>query len=93
MAGHKGHSVGFVMLQLNFFALTHHTCHKLWTEICEIRQILKGNLIKFCDIFINITLELPQNSPKSLFKCKKLMINTIKCDLCLFLHKVCCKMI
>ena len=39
-----------------------HTCHKLWTEICEIRQIFKRDLIKFCEIFIKITLELPKNS-------------------------------
>ena len=36
-----------------------HTCLKLWTEICEIRQIFKGDLIKFCESFIKITLELP----------------------------------
>ena len=72
---------------------TNHTCHKLWTEICEIRQIFKGDLINFCDIFTKITLERPQNSQKPLFKCKKLVINTTKCDLCLFLHKMCCKMV
>ena len=44
-----------------------HTCHKLWTEICEIRQAFKGDLIKFCEIFAKITLELPQNSQKPLF--------------------------
>ena len=60
-----------------------HTCHKLWTEICEIGQIFKGDLIKFCEIFTKISLELPQNSKKHLFKCKKLVINTIKCDLCI----------
>ena len=32
----------------------------------------------------------PQNSQKPLFKCKKLVINTTKWDLCLFLHKMCC---
>ena len=63
----------------------------LWTEICEIWQIFKGDLIKFFEIFTKITLELPQNSQKPLFKCKKLVINTTKCDLCLFLHKMCCK--
>ena len=31
-----------------------HTCHKLWTEICEMRQIFKGDLIKFCEIFTGI---------------------------------------
>ena len=71
-----------------------HTCHKLWTEICEIRQIFKGDFIKFCEIFTKFTLKLPQNSQfKPLFKHKKLVINTTKCDLCLFLHKVCCKMV
>ena len=58
--------------------LSDWTCHKLWTEIGEIRQIFKGDLIKFCVIFTKITLELPQNSEKLLFKCKKLVINTTK---------------
>ena len=43
-------------------------CHKLWTEICEIRQIFKGDLIKFCEIFTKITLKLPKYSQKPLFK-------------------------
>ena len=76
-----------------FSCLHPHTCHKLWAEICEIRQIFKWDLIKFCQIFTKITLKLPQNSQKHLFKCKKLVINTKKCDLCLFLHKMCCKMV
>ena len=70
-----------------------HTCHKLWIEICEMRQIFKGDLIKLCEIFTKITLELPQSSQKPLFKCKKLVINTTTCDLCLFLHKMCCKIV
>ena len=65
-----------------------HTCHKLWTIICEIRQLFKGDLITFCEIFTKITLEFPQNSQKPLFECMKLEMNTIKCDICLFLHKV-----
>ena len=44
-----------------------------------------GDLIKFCEIFTKITVELPQNNQKALFYCKKLVINIIKCDLCLFL--------
>ena len=36
---------------------------------------------------------MPPNNQKPLFKCKKLTINTTKCDLCLFLHKMCCKMV
>ena len=55
--------------------LCYHTCHNLWTEICEIRQIFKGDLIKFCENLTKITLELPKNSQKPLFKCKKLVIN------------------
>ena len=70
-----------------------HTYHKLWTEICEIRQNFKWDLIKFCEIFIKITLELSKSSQKPVFVCKKLVINTIKCGLCLFLHKMCCKMV
>ena len=42
-----------------------------------------GDLIKFSVIFTKITLELHQNSEKLLFKCKKLVINTTKCDVCL----------
>ena len=42
-----------------------HTCHTLWTEICEINQTFKGDLIKFCEIFTKITLELPQNNQKA----------------------------
>ena len=53
-----------------------NTCHKLWTEICEIKQFFMGDLKKFCEIFTKITLELPQNSQNPLFKCKKLVINT-----------------
>ena len=48
--------------------------------------------MKFCEIFTKITLELPQNS-QNVFKCKKLVINTTKCDLCLFLQKMCHKMV
>ena len=40
---------------------------KLWTIFCEIRQNFKGDLTKFCEIFLNITLELLQYSLKSLF--------------------------
>ena len=43
------------------------TCHKLWTKICEIRQNFKGDLTKFCEIFLNITLEFPQYTSKVLF--------------------------
>ena len=50
-------------------------------------------LIKFCKIFTKITLELPKNSQKPLFKCHKFVINTTKGDICLFLHKMCCKMV
>ena len=71
-AGHTGHIVSFVMRRLigvlqrhsmsihmwrSFGSLPIHTCQKLLTEICEIRQFCKGDLIKFCGIF---TLELPQ---------------------------------
>ena len=52
----------------------------MWTAICEIRQNFKGDLIVFCEIFIKIILELPQNSQRPLFQCKKLVLNTTKCD-------------
>ena len=70
-----------------------HTCHKLGTKICEIRQNFKGDLTYFCEIFLNISLELPQYSLKSFFSSKKLVTTTTMCDLCLFLHKICCKMV
>ena len=60
-----------------------HTCHKLWTKICEIRQNFKGDLTKFCEIFLNITLELPIYSLKSFVSCKKLVKTTTMCNLCL----------
>ena len=41
-----------------------HIRHKLWTKICEIRQTLKGDLTKFCEISLNITLKLLQYSLK-----------------------------
>ena len=69
------------------FGLKHTSYHKLWTDICEIRQISKGDLIKFCEIFTKITLELPQNSQKPLFKGKKLVMNITRCNLCLFFIK------
>ena len=43
------------------------TCYKLWTKIYETRQNFKGDLTKFCEIFLNITLELHQYSLKSFF--------------------------
>ena len=50
-------------------------------------RVFKGDLIKLCEIFTKITLELPQNSQKPLFKSKKLVINTTKCDLFYFFIK------
>ena len=70
-----------------------YKCHKLWTKISEIKQNVMEDLTKFCDIFLNITLGLPQYSLKSLFPCKKLVKTTTVCDLCLFLYKICCKMV
>ena len=63
------------------FCINMHTCHKLCTEICEINKNFKGGMIKFCEIFTKINLELLQITKKLLFQCKKLVINTIKCDL------------
>ena len=37
-----------------------HTCHKLWAEICEIRQNFKWDLIKFCETFTKIAIMLPK---------------------------------
>ena len=63
-------------------------------KVCLMHGALfKGDLIKFCEIFTKITLELPPNSQMPLLKCKKLVINTTKCHLCLFRHKIYCKMV
>ena len=59
-----------------------HTCHKLWTKICEISQNFMGDLTEFCETFLSITLEFPQHRQKSLFECKKLVRTTQVCDLC-----------
>ena len=48
-----------------------HTCHKLWTEICEINQNFKGDLIKFCEIFTKNTLGLPQNNQEAFILMKE----------------------
>ena len=69
------HKTHFLMVRLKLFF---HTCHTLWTEICEIRQMFKGDFIKFCEIVTKVTLKRPQNSQKPLFKCKNLVINTKK---------------
>ena len=60
-----------------------HTCHKLWTKICEIRQNFMGDLTKFCEIFLNITCELPRYSLKPFLSCKKL-VKTSKCVICVY---------
>ena len=44
-----------------------HICHKLWTKFCEKQQNFNGDLTKFCAIFLNITLGLPQYSLQSFF--------------------------
>ena len=53
-----------------------HTCHKLWTEICEVLPIFKGDLIKFCEILTKISLKVYQNNQKPLFK-GQLYISTV----------------
>ena len=60
------------LLQNSGYTNFHYTCHKLWTKICGIRQHFKGDLTKFCEIFLNITLELPEYNLKYFFfSCKK----------------------
>ena len=56
----------------SFVLRDYHTCHKLWTEICEVCPIFKGDLIKICESLTKITLKLYQNSQKPLFKWTKL---------------------
>ena len=51
----------------SFSFWANHTCHKLWTKICEIRQNFKEDLTNFCEIILNINLELPQYSLKLFF--------------------------
>ena len=75
----------------HYYILFNHFCINIHAISCEKRPFFKGDLIKFCEIFTKVTLELPQNSQKPLFKCKKLVTNTTTWDLCLFLHKMCWK--
>ena len=70
-----------------------HTCHKLWTEICEIRQNFKWDLIKFCETWTKLAFKLPKGILKPLFSFNKLSIDTIQCDLCLLFHKISYKFI
>ena len=70
---------------------TAHTCHKLWTEICEVRQNFKWDLIKFCETFTKIAFKLTKGILKPLVSFNRLLINTIKCNLCLLVHKICLK--
>ena len=51
-------------------------------------QNFKSDLTKFCEIFLNITLELPHYSLKAFFSCKKLVKTTTVCGLCLFVHNL-----
>ena len=37
-----------------------HNCFKVLTEISEVWPIFKGDLIKFCEILIKMTLKLYQ---------------------------------
>ena len=55
-----------------------HNCHMLRTEICKVRAVFKGALIKFYGIFTKITLKLPENSQNLFFL--MFVINTTKCD-------------
>ena len=58
-----------------------HTCHKLWAEICEIRQNYKWDLIKFCETFTKIAFKLPKCILLPLFSFNKLLTDIIKCNL------------
>ena len=51
----------------NFKMANMQTCHKLLAEICEIRLTFRGDLTKFCEIFIKITFKLTEISLKPLF--------------------------
>ena len=65
--GRRLHVVSVVAFIIGYLPPSIHTCHKLWTEICEIKKN-KGNLIKkICEIFTKITLELPKNNQNALF--------------------------
>ena len=47
---------------ISYFKPKVHTHYKLWTEICEVWPIFKGDLIEFCEILTKRTLKLYQNS-------------------------------
>ena len=50
-------------------------------------QNFKGDLTKFCEIFLNITLVIPQYSLKYFFSCRKLVKTTKVCNLFYFFIK------
>ena len=41
LGGDLGEKVSLIWLISPYFEPSEHTCHKLWIEICEIRQIFK----------------------------------------------------
>ena len=42
-----------ILYCLPFFFYGSHTAHKLWTEICEIKQIFKGDFKILSDFYKN----------------------------------------
>ena len=44
---------------------TSHACHKLLAEICDIRLIFRGDLTKFCEIFIKNHFQAHRNKFKA----------------------------
>ena len=49
--------------------------------------------MKFCETSIKIAFKLPKAILKPLFSFNKLLIDTIKCNLCLLFHKISYKFI
>ena len=79
--------------RLSINVIMFHVCHKLWTKFCEIRQNFMGDLTKFCEVFFNITLELPQYSLKSFFLHARSMWQPQQFVINVFLHKICGKIV
>ena len=78
----------FVEFELLMFHNNIHTCHKLLAEICESRLIFRGDLTKFCEIFIKITFKLIEISLKPLFWWIKHIKSIMLYNLELVLHKI-----
>ena len=65
-----------------------HTCHKLWTRICEIRQNFKGDLTNSVRFSKTSLWSSPNIVLKYFFSCKKLVKTKTVCYVYFFIKCV-----